>query len=444
MLRKIQMLLQQKKFIQLHELLETLNEADLAVYMDELEGKDMILFYRLLSKEKAVDTFAYLEPDVQERLIQALTDSELKEVTDQLYMDDVVDLIEEMPANVVKRILRSVDSGQRKVINELLNYPPDSAGSMMTIEFVALKEHQSVAEAFATIRKHGPNKETIYTCYVLAPGRRLIGIVTVKDLLLSPEDAKISDIMETSIISAYTTDDQETVAKKFDKYDFLALPVVDHENRMVGIITIDDALDVLQEENTEDFEKMAAMAPSEDTYFKTGVFMHARKRIMWLLVLMLSSTVTGMLTMRYEHAFEAVPLLIAFYPMLMGTGGNCGSQSSTMIIRGMAMDEIHLKDFFKVLWKEARVAVIVGTALAALTGIRILLQYTDASLALTVGLALVATVLISKILGCVLPMLAKRLKLDPAIMAAPLISTIVDMCSIFIYFNIATWIMHLS
>lgn len=376
MLRKIQMLLQQKKFIQLHELLETLNEADLAVYMDELEGKDMILFYRLLSKEKAVDTFAYLEPDVQERLIQALTDSELKEVTDQLYMDDVVDLIEEMPANVVKRILRSVDSGQRKVINELLNYPPDSAGSMMTIEFVALKEHQSVAEAFATIRKHGPNKETIYTCYVLAPGRRLIGIVTVKDLLLSPEDAKISDIMETSIISAYTTDDQETVAKKFDKYDFLALPVVDHENRMVGIITIDDALDVLQEENTEDFEKMAAMAPSEDTYFKTGVFMHARKRIMWLLVLMLSSTVTGMLTMRYEHAFEAVPLLIAFYPMLMGTGGNCGSQSSTMIIRGMAMDEIHLKDFFKVLWKEARVAVIVGTALAALTGIRILLQYT--------------------------------------------------------------------
>ncbi|MDD5934273.1 MAG: magnesium transporter [Clostridiales bacterium] len=436
-------LFEEKKYIELKKLLETMNSADIAQVLAEVDDEEMIVIYRLLSKEAAVETFAFMETDQQEHLIHAMTDKELQEVTSLLNLDDAVDLVEEMPAIIVKRILRQTNPAQRKLINEFLAYPNDSAGSVMTIEFVDLKASMTVEESFARIRKTGVNKETIYTCYVLDESRCLQGIVTVKDLLLADMQTKVSEIMETNLITVNTLEDQEEVVKKFNKYDLLALPVVDMENRLVGIITIDDAVDVMQDENTEDFEKMAAMAPSEDTYFRTSVFEHARHRIVWLLVLMLSATVTGMLITKYEDAFAAIPLLVAFIPMLMDTGGNCGSQSSTLIIRGMAIDEIRPRDFFRVLWKEFRVSMIVGITLGIVNAIRIVLQYHNPLLALVIGLTLVATVCLSKMLGCILPMLAKRFKLDPALMAAPLITTIVDTCSIMIYFTIATKIMRL-
>ncbi len=443
MIEQVLELLESKKYNELKKLLETMNSADIAQVLAEVEDEEMIVIYRLLSKEAAVEAFAFMESEQQEHLIHAMTDKELQEVTCLLNLDDAVDLIEEMPANIVKRILRQTDPAQRKLINEFLAYPSDSAGSVMTIEFVDLKASLTVEEAFNRIRKVGVNKETIYTCYVLDDSRHLQGIVTVKDLLLADMKTKVSDIMETNLITVNTLEDQEEVVKKFNKYDLLALPVVDQENRLVGIITIDDAVDVMQDENTEDFEKMAAMAPSEDTYFRTSVFSHARHRIVWLLVLMLSATITGMLITRYEDAFAAIPLLVAFIPMLMDTGGNCGSQSSTLIIRGMAIDEIHPRDFFRVLWKELRVSLIVGITLGTVNAIRIVIQYHDTMMALVIGLTLVATVCLSKMLGCMLPMIARRLKLDPALMAAPLITTIVDTCSIVIYFTIAVNIMRL-
>lgn len=431
-------LLTNKKYNELKNLLETINSADIAQILEEIDDEDMIVVYRLLEKDAAVETFSFMESELQERLIHAMTDVELKEVTSKLFLDDTIALIGEMPANLVKRILKQTAPAQRQLINEFLNYPSDCAGSVMTIEFVDLKASMTVEEAFAKIRKIGLNKETIYTCYVLDPSRRLQGIVTVKDLLLSEMSTKLSDIMETNLITVNTLEDKKEAAKKFDKYDLLALPVVDQEGRLVGIITIDDAVDVMQDANTEDFEKMAAMNPSEDTYFRTPVLQHAKNRIMWLLILMLSSTVTGILITKYENAFQAIPLLVAFIPMIMGTGGNSGSQSATLIIRGLAIDEIRTKDFLRVVYKEARVALLVGIALAFANGIRIIIQYHEIGLAIVVGLTLIATVLMSKILGCMLPMLAKRLKLDPALMAAPLITTIVDTCSILVYFTIAT------
>lgn len=430
-------LLKNKDYNQLVGMLEKTNTADVSLLLDELKPEDMVVVYRLLSKNKAVETFSYMDPDTQENLIKALTDKELKEVMDKQFLDDTIDLLEEMPANVVKRILRHTDARQRRLINEFLNYPSDSAGSIMTIEFVDLKSSMTVADAFIRIKRVGVNKETIYTCYVLDNSRKLLGIVTVKEMLLAETDALIADIMETNLITVHTMEDKEEAAKKFDKYDLLALPVVDKENRLVGIITIDDAMEVLQEENTEDFAIMAAMNPAEESYFKTSVFQHARNRIIWLLVLMLSAAVTGTIITRYEDAFAVVPLLVAFIPMLMDTGGNCGSQSSTLVIRGMALDEIQLKDFFRVLWKEARVAVLVGLCLAVVNGGRILIQYKNPKMAIVVGATLIGTIILSKLLGCVLPMAARKLKLDPAIMAAPLITTIVDTCSILIYFNIA-------
>ena len=358
-------------------------------------------------------------------------------------MDDTVDLIEEMPSNVVKRILKGVPKKERDVINELLKYPEDSAGTIMTTEFIDLKINMTVKEAFAKIKKTGINNENVYTCYVLDIRRQILGLLDVKDLLLADEDEKIKDIMETNVITVNTLDDKEEVAKKFDKYDLIALPVVDKEERLVGIVTIDDAIDVLQEENTEDFEIMAAITPIEDSYFKTSVFKHAKNRILWLLLLMISATLTGTILTHYEEAFAVLPILVSFIPMIMDTGGNCGSQSSTLIIRGMAMDEIKLKDFFKALWKELRVALLVGSALALVNGLRIFIQYHDPKLSLVLGLTLIGTVSMAKMLGCILPMLAKKLKLDPAIMAAPLITTIVDTCSILIYFKIAVVIMNI-
>lgn len=436
-------LLKNKRYSNLNKYMKQINNQDIPALFEDLSQEDMVRLFRVLPKDEAADVFSYMEPDLQEKLINCLTDRELKVVVDELFMDDTVDLIEEMPSNVVKRILKNVNKEDRKTINELLKYPSDSAGSIMTTEFVDLKVNMTVEKAFEKIKKIGLDKETIYTCYVLDTKREVIGIVTVKYLLLADRDVLIKDIMETNVITVNTLDDKEEVAKKFDKYDVMALPVVDKENRLVGIITIDDAIDVLQEETTEDFEIMAAMTPTEDTYFKTSVFSHAKNRIVWLLILMLSAAVTGAILTYYESAFAAVPVLVSFIPMIMGTGGNCGSQSSTLIIRGMAMDEIKLKDFAKAIWKEIRVALLVGIALAICNGLRIVIQYQDIKLAVVLGLTLIGTVCLSKTLGCVLPMVAKRFKLDPAIMAAPLITTIVDSCSILIYFTIAVAIMNI-
>jgi len=358
-------------------------------------------------------------------------------------MDDAVDLIEEMPSNVVKRILKNINVKDRKVINELLNYPDDSAGSIMTTEFIDLKENMTVEQAFEKIKKIGLEKETVYNCYVLTVDRKLIGIIDIKQLLIAERTDLIKNIMETNVKTISTLEDKEEVAKMFNKYNFAAMPVVDKENRLVGIITIDDAIDVMQDEATEDFEKMAAITPNEETYFKTSVFGHFKNRIVWLLLLMLSAAITGTIITHYEEAFAAVPILVAFIPMLMDTGGNCGSQASTLIIRGLATDEIRLKDWFEALWKETRVAVLVGIALAIANGVRIVLQYKDFKLSLVVGITLIGTVIMSKFLGCLLPMVAKKLKLDPAIMAAPIITTIVDTCAVLLFFNVAVLIMQI-
>ena len=442
-IEEVKELLEQKKFNELKNKLKEMKSADISAILDQLDKESVIKVFRILSKEKAGMTFSYMESDRREKLIQDLTDAELKSVMDELFMDDTVDLIEEMPSNIVPKILKAVSKADRKVINELLKYPEDSAGSMMTTEFIDLKEDMTVEDALQRIRDIGTDSETIHTCYVLNSNRVLQGIINIKDILLADKNTVIKDIMETNIISVNTTDDQEDVAKKFDKYDFYALPVVDTENRLVGIITVDDAINVLREEISEDFEKMAAIQPNEEGYFETSVFKHAKNRILWLLILMLSSAITGGIITEYENAFAAVPLLVAFIPMIMGTGGNCGSQSSTLIIRGLATDEIKLKDIFKVLWKEIRVSIIVGIVLAVVNGIRIMIQYNDLQLAIVIGLTLIGTVTLAKMLGCLLPLLAKKLKLDPAIMAAPLITTLVDIFSILVYFQIATAIMGL-
>ena len=442
-LEKIKDLLTNKKYNELKKILNELNSADIPGILEEFDKEDVIRIFRLLSKEQAGEAFSYMESDMREKLLEDLTDRELKSVIDELFMDDTVDLIEEMPSNVVKRILKLVNKEDRNTINELLKYPEDSAGSIMTTEFIDLKENMTAEQALKRIRKIGTDSETIYTCYVLTEKRILKGIINIKDILIAPKEKLIKELMETNIISANTLEDQEEVAKKFDKYDFYALPVVDNESRLVGIITVDDAINVLQDEAQEDFEKMAAITPTEEGYFETSVWKHAKNRIVWLLILMLSAAITGNILAQYEAAFAVAPLLVAFIPMIMGTGGNCGSQSSTLIIRGLATDEIKLKDIFRVIWKEIRVAFIVGVALAIVNAIRVIVQYRDIQLAIVLGITLIVTTLVSKVLGCVLPMLAKRLKLDPAIMAAPLITTLVDVCSILVYFQVATSIMGL-
>ncbi|MBQ2835877.1 MAG: magnesium transporter [Clostridia bacterium] len=440
-IEEVKNLLENKKFNILKNELKEMNSADIPSLLEELDKESVVKVFRILSKEQAGEAFSYMEPDMKEKLIHDLTDAELRNVMDELFMDDTVDLIEEMPSNVVKKILKVVNKDDRKTINELLQYPEDSAGSIMTTEFVDLKENMTVEEALERIRTIGLDSETIFTCYVLNKNRILLGIVSIKDILIAKPGSIIKDLMVTNIISVNTKEDQEEVTKVFDKYDFFALPVVDNENRLVGIITVDDAINVIQDEVAEDFEKMAAMSPTEDGYFETSVFKHAKNRIVWLLILMLSAAVTGAIITRYEQAFATVPLLVAFIPMIMGTGGNCGSQSSTLIIRGLATDEIELKDVFKALWKELRVSLMVGVVLAFVNGIRIMLQYQDLQLAIVIGLTLIATVILAKALGCLLPLLAKKLKLDPAIMASPLITTLVDIFSILVYFQIATGIM---
>ena len=443
MKEKIIRLLEEKKLGELREELQRINPADLAILLEDLDEKERLLVYRLLPKELAADTFSFMDSDMQEGLINGFTDRELREVLDQTFVDDTVDMIEEMPANVISRILRSADAETREAINQILNYPKDSAGSIMTIEYVKLSRYLSVADAISRIRRVGMDKETIYTCYV-TEDRKLIGLVTVKDLLLAEDDQLVGDIMETNVIMVHTHDDKEDVAKQMSKYDFMAMPVVDDENRLVGIVTFDDAIDVLQDETTEDFSKLAAVAPNEDSYFKTSVLKHARSRIGWLLVLMLSATVSGAVLSYYEAAFQAVPLLVSFIPMLMGIGGNCGSQTSTLVIRGLALDEIHIRDFFRIIWKEFRIALIVSLALAVVNGLRIQLTYHDLTISLVVAFSMIGIVILGKLVGGMLPIIAKSLKLDPALMATPLITTILDTCSILIYFGIATHMLSLA
>lgn len=443
MKEKIIRLLEEKKLGELREELQRINPADLAILLEDLDEKERLLVYRLLPKELAADTFSFMDSDMQEGLINGFTDRELREVLDQTFVDDTVDMIEEMPANVISRILRSADAETREAINQILNYPKDSAGSIMTIEYVKLSRYLSVADAISRIRRVGMDKETIYTCYV-TEYRKLIGLVTVKDLLLAEDDQLVGDIMETNVIMVHTHDDKEDVAKQMSKYDFMAMPVVDDENRLVGIVTFDDAIDVLQDETTEDFSKLAAVAPNEDSYFKTSVLKHARSRIGWLLVLMLSATVSGAVLSYYEAAFQAVPLLVSFIPMLMGIGGNCGSQTSTLVIRGLALDEIHIRDFFRIIWKEFRIALLVSLALAVVNGLRIQLTYHNLTISLVVAFSMIGIVILGKLVGGMLPIIAKSLKLDPALMATPLITTILDTCSILIYFGIATHMLSLA
>lgn len=440
-IEEIKELIDNKKFNELKNKLKEIKSADISAILEGLDKENAVKVFRILSKEKAGMTFSYMSSDMRQRLIQDLTDSEMKNIMDELFMDDTVDLIEEMPSNIVPRILKAISKEDRKKINELLRYPEDSAGSIMTTEFVDLKENMTIDEALNRIRSVGVDSETIYTCYVVDDDRMLQGMISIREILLAKPAELIKNLMEKNMIYVKTTEDREDVAKKFDKYDYYALPVVDNENRLVGIITMDDAINVLQEEISEDFEKMAAMQPNEDGYFKTSTFKHARNRIMWLLILMLSATITGTIITNYEEAFAAVPLLVAFIPMIMDTGGNCGAQSSTLIIRGLATDEIKLKDIFKVLWKELRVSVLVGLVLAIINGLRVFVQYKNLQMGITIGLTLMVTVALAKILGSLLPLLAKKLKLDPAIMAAPLITTLVDTFSILVYFKIAMLIM---
>lgn len=435
-------LLKERNFKEIKNILNDMNEVDIAQLLEQLPERETILAFRLMKKEEAAETFTHLDPKFQKLLIEAFTERELKEVLDELYLDDTVDLLEEMPANVVERILSNTDVQTRSMLNTLLNYPKDSVGSIMTVEYVDFKKTMTVEEAVRKLKRVGIDSETIYTCYVIE-GKKLIGTVSAKDLLISDDKKVIEEIMESHIISVTTTDDKEEAAKLIGKYGLLALPVVDKENCMVGIVTVDDAMEVMEDEATEDISRMMAVSPSDDTYFGTSVLQHAKNRIVWLLILMLSATFTGMIISRYENAFSAVPILVSFIPMLMDTGGNCGSQSSTLIIRGLAVDEIGFKDFFRVLFKEFRISLIVSVALAVVNAIRIMIMYQNIQLAILIGLSLVATVIMAKMVGCMLPLLAKKCKLDPAIMAAPLITTLVDTGSILVYFAIATKIFHL-
>lgn len=435
-------LLLAKEFKAVRSILNVMNAVDIALLLAKLEDKELVQAFRLIPKDKAADVFANMNNSMQSYLVEMFTEKELKEILDELFIDDTVDLLEDLPANLVTRILENVDKERRASINQILNYPEDSAGSIMTTEYVDLRKWMTVRQALDHIKETGIHKETIYTCYVLEQ-RRLIGIVTAKDMLIADDDAKIGDLMETEIISVSTHTDQEEVARALSKYDFLAIPVLDSGDLMVGIVTVDDAMDVMEDEATEDIIKMGGANPSEKSYFETSVFQHAKNRIVWLLVLMLSATFTGIIITHYEDAFAVVPMLVSFIPMLMDTGGNCGSQSSTLIIRGIALDEIHFKDIFKVMFKEFRISIVVGVILAAANGIRIYIMYRDLNLAFVIGCSLIVTIMIAKLIGCILPLLAKKVHLDPAIMAAPLITTIVDTCSIVVYFMIATAVFKL-
>ena len=444
-------LLESRQFNRVRDMLAEMNAVDIAALLEDRSDEQTLLLFRLLPKTPAAEVFAYMEHDTQERLIGVLTDRELASVMDELNMDDAADLVEEMPANVVKRVLRMTDPADRRIINQLLLYPEDSAGSVLTTEFVDLKATMTVDEALDYIRRFGPDKETIYTCYVTDADRHLEGVLTVKELLLSSGDCRVGDLMETNVISVTTTEDQEQVAALFAKYDLIALPVVDSEGRLVGIITVDDVVDIMRKETTEDIEKMAAILPTDRPYLKTGVFETYRKRIPWLLLLMVSATFTGMIITRFETALSSVVALAAFMPMLMDTGGNSGSQASVSIIRSLALGEVEFRDVLRVIWKELRVSIVCGTTLAAANFAKIMLFDNLAlkggismTVALVVCLTILITVIIAKLVGCTLPLFAKKCGFDPAVMASPFITTIVDAVSLVVYFQMATLLLHLS
>lgn len=438
-------LAEEKKYRQLKTALLELNEVDIAAFIEELDSERTVVVFRMLPKALATDVFAELPVEKQTHIINSITDKELSEIVEELYVDDAVDMLEELPATVVRRVLQNTTPDTRKLINQFLNYPENSAGSIMTAEYVGLKKNMTVEQSFAYIRHHGIDSETIYTCYVMDEKRQLEGVVTVKDLLMNPYETRIETIMDTHVIKVITTEDQEEVVETMNKYDLLSIPVVDKEDRLVGIITVDDVMDVMEEEATEDFEKMAAMLPSEKPYLKTSVFQLAKNRIPWLLILMLSSTITGGILVKYENAFAAIPLLVSFIPMLMDTGGNSGSQSSTMIIRGMAVGEIDPSDILQVVWKEVRVGMMVGLVLAVVNFVRLMIQYPgNTMICLTVVLSVFCTVIVAKTIGCTLPIGAKVLKLDPAIMASPMITTIVDAVSLMVYFNLACHLLDMT
>lgn len=442
--RRLEKLIKERNYITIKKELDKLNSVDVADLLEPLDISISLLIFRMLSKDLAVDVFANFSYEKQRDIIGLITDRELKEIINELYFDDMIDMIEEMPANVVKKILSHAKEEERSLINQFLKYPPDSAGSIMTIEYVELKKEMTVKDALRHIKETGLDKETVYTCYVTDKNRKLEGIVSLRKLVISDEDDTIKDIMNTDVIYVHTHDHQESVANVFIKYGFLALPVVDKENRLTGIITVDDIMDVMEQEATEDFQKMAAMAPSEEAYLDTGVFTLARHRLPWLLVLMISATFTGRIMLKFESLLSSVVILSAFIPMLMDTGGNSGNQSSTLIIRGLATGEISISDWYKVLWKEFRISIIVGVILSLVNLLRlIVIEKVAFTIAVIISLTTIVTVVSAKLVGGSLPIIAKKIGLDPAIMAGPLITTIVDALSLIVYFAIASALLGL-
>ena len=432
------LLIDGKKYASVRDVFETMHAADIADVLEECEKEVVPLLFRLLPKELAAETFVEMEEDHQKILIQGFSDSELKEVVDELYVDDAADIVEEMPANVVRRILKQAGPEKRKMINEILKYPEDSAGSIMTTEYVSLRPDMTVEDAIKRIRRTGVDKETINTCYVTASNRKLLGIVTIRTLLLAEENATMEELMTEEVISALTTQDREEVALDFNKYDLSAMPVVDVENRLVGIVTVDDVMDVLQEETTEDIEKMAAITPLDRPYLKTAAFKMYLSRVPWLLIMMLSATFTGLIITHYENALAVNIALVASIPMLMSTGGNAGSQSSVTIIRGLSIGEIEFSDVIRVVWKEIRVAALCGITLAVVSCLKfVLFDNVGWAVALVISLTLLVTVVVAKVVGCTLPMIAEKIGFDPAVMASPFITTIIDAVSLAIYVNIA-------
>lgn len=443
-MKKILDLIDEKKFIEARNEVKNKNVVDIASLFEEMSKENVVKIFRVLPKDIAADVFSYMEHEQKLYIIDSLTDTEVSNIIDELFIDDTVDFLEELPANVVKRVLKNTNADTRKIINQLLKYPDSSAGSIMTIEYADLKKEMTVEEAIKHIKKIGVDKETINTCYVVGNNRLLEGIVSIRKLILSDSNILIKDIMNKDMISVTTLDDQENIADLFKKYDLLSIPVTDNEKKLVGIITIDDIVDIIDQENTEDFQKMAAMAPSDEEYLKTSVWNLAKHRIVWLLVLMISATFTGNIIKKFEDILQSVVILAAFIPMLMDTGGNAGSQSSTLVIRGLALGDITLKDVLKVLSKEFRVSSIVGLVLALVNFIRVYyFEKTDLYISITVCVTLFFTIVLAKIVGGTLPIAAKKLKLDPAIMASPLITTIVDAVALVLYFSMASWLLGL-
>ena len=437
-------MINEKQYQKLKNELSEMNEVDIAELMDSLDQNTTLLIFRMLPKDLAVEVFAHFSPEHQSSIVNAVTDKELTNILDELYFDDMIDMIEEMPANLVNKILKNSNPEERKLINQFLKYPVDSAGSIMTIEYVNLNKDMTVKQAMAHIKETGLNKETVYTCYVTNKNWILEGIVTLRSLVTSEEYMKIEDLMEDDIIYVNTHDDQESVGNLFTKYGFMALPVVDNENRLTGIITFDDILDVIEQEATEDFQRMAALAPTEERYLDSSVFLLAKHRIPWLLILMIGATITGGIISKFEDVLSSVVALTAFIPMLMDTGGNSGNQSSTLIIRGLATGEITFKDKWKVLWKEFRISIISGIILASVNFLKnMFIDQVGLAVSITVSITLVFAVMLAKIIGGMLPLVAKKLKLDPAIMAGPLITTIVDAITLTLYFTVATLLLNL-